>query len=84
MTTQMLHRVVKNSIDKVSKEQIKYAEFVSMTEAEYNKLTERFDGNEAYTKTAIEILDNYKVFTKNPKHKAIENKEVKHLTDGIG
>lgn len=37
---------------------VKYAEFVSMTEEEYNKLVTKY--GEEKTKRAIEILDNYK------------------------
>ncbi|SHK45968.1 phage replisome organizer N-terminal domain-containing protein [Tepidibacter formicigenes] len=40
------------------KKKIKYAEFVSMTEDEYNKLIEKH--GEESTKKMIEILDNYK------------------------
>ncbi len=54
----------KNSIDKdiieeqPKKEKKKYADFVSMTEEEYNKLVAKY-GTE-YTRECITILDNYK------------------------
>ena len=37
-----------------------YAENVTMTKDEYEKLKERFNGNELAVKRCIEILDNYK------------------------
>lgn len=48
----------KESKEKENKEKKKYAEFVSMTESEYQKLIETY-GEEA-TKIMIKILDNYK------------------------
>lgn len=45
-------------IPKSKEKKIKYAEFVSMTETEYNKLVSEY--GEEFTKRAITILDNYK------------------------
>ena len=50
-------------------EKKKYAEFVSLTEAEYQKLVERFGDQVA--NMAIEILDNYK--GANPKKRRYES-----------
>lgn len=47
-----------NQLTKVNKAKIKYAEFVSMTEEEYSKLTNQY--GEEMTKKMIEVLDNYK------------------------
>lgn len=60
-----LNTDIQNTENKIIKDQktkedkkIKYAEFVSMTEEEYQKLISKY--GQAFTQRAIEILDNYK------------------------
>ena len=48
----------KKTVKPVTRNVIKYAEYVSMTETEYNKLVEKYGENA--TKKFIEVLDNYK------------------------
>ncbi|EJW14112.1 DUF4373 domain-containing protein [Paenibacillus alvei] len=64
MSTESTQSKVKESKKKLNKnkrdkeQKNKYADFVSMTESEYNKLVEKYGEEKA--KRMIEILDNYK------------------------
>ena len=59
--TATLNRVNKTKKDNnTDEEKIEYADNVKMTLKEYEKLKERFHGNETAVKKCIEILDNYK------------------------
>lgn len=56
-----INKTINENINKNKKkkiEKIKFAEFVSMKEEEYDKLVEKY--GEKFTKECIEVLDNYK------------------------
>lgn len=59
ITTETTTEITTNSLpDSKKSSKIKYAEYVSMTEEEYNKLISQY--GEEMVKRMIEILDNYK------------------------
>lgn len=61
-TTEITTEITTNSVykdsKKISNKKLSYAEFVTMTEDEYNKLISQY--GEETTKRMIEVLDNYK------------------------